>query len=204
MSADYADCVFINVPFDDEYEPLRDAIVFATFDCGFVPRCALEEDDSGNVRVEKIIQLIRESKFGIHDISRTELDSVNGLPRFNMPLELGLFLGAKKFGDSSQRSKNTIILDRERYRYQKFLSDLSGQDIRSHDGDAHKAITIVRNWLNSASGRKTIPGGAEIARRYERFLGDLPDICTAARLEPSEVTYNDLCQFASRWLQEAG
>jgi len=32
-----------------------------------------------------------------HDISRTELNE-HSLPRFNMPLELGLFLGASRFG----------------------------------------------------------------------------------------------------------
>src|SRR5262249_5963635 len=29
-------------------------------------------------------------KYGIHDISRTEVTSASGLPRFNMPLELGV------------------------------------------------------------------------------------------------------------------
>ena len=29
-------------------------MMFAIYDCGFVPRCALEEDNSGNVRFEKI------------------------------------------------------------------------------------------------------------------------------------------------------
>ena len=61
--------VFINCPFDLDYLHLRNAIVFAIYDCGFIPRCALEVDNGGNVRVEKIIQIIRESKLGIHDIS---------------------------------------------------------------------------------------------------------------------------------------
>ena len=36
--------MFINCPFDAVYEPLFDAIVFAVYDCGFIARCALEEE----------------------------------------------------------------------------------------------------------------------------------------------------------------
>ena len=43
---------------------------------------------------KKICQLILESPYGIHDLSRIELDPSTQLPRFNMALELGLFLGA--------------------------------------------------------------------------------------------------------------
>jgi len=202
MIKDYTSNVFINCPFDEKYSEIRDAIVFAVFDCGFIPRCALEEDNGGHVRFDKIKRLIANSKFGIHDISRTELDTNTNLPRFNMPLELGVFIGAAKFGDTQQKKKNTLILDREPYRYQVFLSDIAGQDIRSHNNNAAEAITHVRNWLNSASGRKTIPGGAAILGRYNKFTSELPAICRALELEVNEVTYNDYCNFASDWLQE--
>jgi len=204
ISDEYAKSVFINCPFDKDFDPFLDAIAFAIFDCGFKPRCAREEDDSGNVRIEKIHMLIAECKFGVHDISRTELDSDNKLPRFNMPLELGVFLGAKRFGDKHQKNKNCLIIDKEQYRYQKFISDISGQDIRSHDGEPEKAISVIRDWLNSASGRRTIPGGRDITRRYRSFRQDLPEICKNARLELDEMTFNDFAVFASDWLQEIG
>jgi len=50
----YPNNVFINCPFDNQYLELRNALVFTIFDCGYIPRCALEEDDSGSVRVETI------------------------------------------------------------------------------------------------------------------------------------------------------
>lgn len=93
------------------------AITFAVHDCGFKARCTLEIDDAGRVRIDNILDLIRDCRFGIHDISRTELDETHGLPRFNMPLELGLFLGATRFGEGEQEDKRCLILDRERYRY---------------------------------------------------------------------------------------
>jgi hypothetical protein len=89
---DYAQRAFINCPFDSEYKPLFEAIAFAVLACGIRPRCALEIDDSSEVRIDKIFKIIAECKYGIHDISRTEVTSASGLPRFNMPLELGNFV----------------------------------------------------------------------------------------------------------------
>ena len=101
----YNDNVFINCPFDSDYQPLFDAMIFAVHDCGFIAHCALEAGDASQVRIDKIYKIIEDSRYGIHDISRTELDEVSHLPRFNMPLELGIFLGAKKFGVEEQGAK---------------------------------------------------------------------------------------------------
>ena len=141
MKGIYNSNIFINCPFDENYKPIHDAIVFTIFDCGFIPRSASEEKDSGNVRLVKIMEIIAESKFGIHDISRTEIDKSTHLPRFNMPFELGLFLGAKKFGDKVQKRKNILILDKEKYRYQKFISDIAGQDIKEVQLIIHNEAT---------------------------------------------------------------
>jgi hypothetical protein len=151
MASEYDLNVFINCPFDEDYTPLLDAILFAIYACGYRPRCAMEADNAGDIRIEKINRIISQCRFGIHDISRTELDIANGLPRFNMPLELGLFLGAKKFGSQTQRGKVAIIFDTEQYRYQKFISDIAGQDIHAHDNHPGKLIRSIRNALNSAS-----------------------------------------------------
>ena len=133
----YAENVFVNCPFDRQYEDFFYALFFTIYDCGFVARSALEIDDAGQVRIEKIYEVIRRSKYSIHDISRTELDPDHQLPRFNMPLELGIFLGAKEYGGPSQRQKRSLILDTERYRYQKLLRVAP----RSRDG-------ISRSWTN--------------------------------------------------------
>jgi hypothetical protein len=101
----YDKSVFLNVPFDRAYKRLCEAAVFAICDCGLIARCAKEDEDSSTPRVEKIYKLINESKYGIHDISRVTLDSKNRLPRFNMPLELGIWLGARRYGSKRIRSK---------------------------------------------------------------------------------------------------
>jgi hypothetical protein len=102
MPASPSASVFINCPFDSQYQPLFEAIVFCVSACGFVPRCTLELTDAGEVRIENIYRLIDQCHHGIHDISHTEVQSQPyQLPRFNMPLELGIFLGAKRFGKHS-------------------------------------------------------------------------------------------------------
>ena len=81
--------VFINCPFDAEYKPIFYAIVFTIVRAGYRARCALETDDAAENRLGKIIKIISECRYGIHDISRTETNGDPPLPRFNMPLELG-------------------------------------------------------------------------------------------------------------------
>ncbi len=110
IARNYYRNVFINGLFDPAYRPLFEAIAFATSDCGYHPRCSLEVDDSSQVRIEKITTIIRESRLAVHDICRTQLDRGTRLPRFNMPLELGIFLGVKSFGSRADQEKVAIIL----------------------------------------------------------------------------------------------
>jgi hypothetical protein len=196
---DYDISVFVNCPFDSAYKPLFDCVVFAVIYCGFRVRCALEIDDGSQVRIDKIFAAIEECRFGIHDLSRTELDRATRLPRFNMPLELGMFLGAKRFGDRLQKRKRCLILDREPFRYQKYISDIAGQDIRAHSSKERKAISITRDWLRNCSGNP-MPGGSEICRQYARFDAQLPVLCRELRLRPAEMTFNDYTNIATEWL----
>lgn len=199
----YESNVFINCPFDNLYIELRNALVFTIFDCGFIPRCALEEDDGGNVRVNKIMQIILESKFGIHDLSCTELDPVNSLPRFNMPLELGVFLGAKFFGSKIHKQKKCLIFEKKKFEYQKYISDISGQDIQSHKSQPKELILHVRNWLDNANKNgPMIPGGKTIFERFKLFESDLPRLCELTSIEVEELTYNNYNEFIEFWLKE--
>jgi len=199
MDTPYPKNVFINCPFDTQYKGIFEAVVFAVFACGFQPRCSLEVDDGAQIRMSKISGIIGGCKFGIHDISKTELDELNGLPRFNMPLELGMFLGAKQYGPPKQKEKVCLILDREDYRYQKFISDISGQDIRVHGNDPKVAISLVRNWLRNATPETTMPGGEAIGERYNAFRADLPGMCRDIGLVESQLTYLDYTWLISQW-----
>ena len=196
----YQRSVFINCPFDGEYLPVFRAIIFTVSACGFDARSTLEHDDASQVRIEKIYRLIGSSAFGIHDISRTELDDENRLPRFNMPLELGVFLGAKQFGTGRHRSKRCLVLDRERYRFQKFISDIAGQDIKAHDNSPEAVVRIVRDWLRNAIGQGPMPGGSHLWTRYQKFTNALPDMCEDVQLTPLHLTFRDFHHLVLEWL----
>lgn len=205
LTAPYDNHVFINCPFDSEYKPIFDAIVFAIHDAGFVARCSLEVIDSGQTRLEKIISIIRECKYGIHDISRTETSSKSRLPRFNMPFECGLYWGCWVYGDHKHKTKRTLILDSSPYRYRTSLSDVAGQDIQVHKNNPRIAIDKVRSWLNTGSGRTTIPGGTAIWARYVLFQNDLRAILKRAGITRAELStpqyFPDYVQFIYEWLK---
>lgn len=162
----------------------------------------MEIDDGSQIRIQNIFSIISGCKFGIHDISKTELDAVNQLPRFKMPLELGVFLGAKRYGQGGQKEKICLILDRASYRYQKFLSDIAGQDIRAHGDDPRVAISLVRNWLRNASPLITMPGGEAIGDRYHEFRNALPSLCRTLKLSTLELTFTDYRWLIAAWLDQ--
>jgi hypothetical protein len=196
------DDVFINCPFDDAYAPTFRALVFCVNACGFRPRSARELDDGGQVRLEKLLRIIEECRYGIHDLCRTELDVQNGLPRFNMPLELGLFLGAKHYGVPDQKLKRLLILDVEQYRYQKFISDLAGMDVHAHGGESGRAIVETRNWLANVSRRK-LPSAAKVERLHRSFLAAFPAICEELEFDPDTIPYVDFERIVVTWLLQA-
>jgi hypothetical protein len=195
--------VFINCPFDGAYLPLFRATVFTVARCGFRPRCALEVNNSADIRIEKIARIIKECPIGIHDISRTEPDSVNGLPRFNMPLELGLYLGARYFGGRTHRSKACLILDREPYRYQKFISDIAGQDVATHGDDAREVIKAVRDFLNSHNGPEPLPDRDRFLwPEYQRFQSALPEICNKLQIAEADLQFPDFLYIVKDYVSE--
>jgi len=158
-------------------------------------------DDSGETRAEKLIRLIRESRYGIHDISRTEVNA-NQLPRFNMPYEFGLFVGLKHSIEPQQRRKVVLVLDREPHRYHEFLSDIAGHDIRSHRSDSDELIRQVRHWLQSQVDRD-LPGAGQLVAEYHLFISEVPRLL--AKLSKSEAdldNFRDFHWLVADWLEE--
>jgi hypothetical protein len=195
--------VFINCPFSPDYQINFQAVIFTIVRSGFTPRCARENDDAGEVRIDKICRIIRDCPYSVHDISVTELDPDSHLPRFNMPFELGLFLGARKFGGRAQRLKKTLVLDRDQFRYQKYISDIAGQDIHSHGGDVQQLTRELANWLRDEARDPKVPGGAAISSEFAGFKHDLPLIAGKKRLQVSELTFKDLAEIAAFWVVQA-
>ena len=203
IPADFRKNVFINCPFDDDYRRLFHAIIFTVHVLSLNVRCALEESNAGNTRIEKIQNIIATCKYSIHDLSRTQLDKVNRLPRFNMPLELGLDLGCKRYGHDHQLEKVMLILDIEPYRYQRFISDISGQDVYAHGGTQRGVINAVRDWLMPElnAGKVIIPSGAAIFTSFGRFKRALPSICEGLHWSPNRLGFTDYVFAVATWVE---
>jgi len=160
--------VFVNCPFDEAFAPLLQAIAFCITDLGFFPRLAPENTDNAANRLDRIIELIRGSKYGIHDLSRCKSATAGEYSRLNMPFELGLDHGCARFGNGEMNRKTILILEEARYDYQKGLSDISGWDIHAHEGDYIKVVRIVSTWLIRQANAEPI-GPAKIQGDYLTF-----------------------------------
>ena len=139
--------VFINCPFDEHYWDLFRPLVFTVLRLGLNPRYSLESADSSEARIQKITALIRDSQFGIHDLSRCVAKGKGEIFRLNMPLELGMDMGAKLYGEKHLQSKKILILEKERYRFQAAVSDIANSDIKSHGDSPNSIVKAVRDWL---------------------------------------------------------
>lgn len=168
QGGDFEKSVFINCPFDDDYEPILQAMLFCIVYLGLKPRLAKERSDSGEVRLLKIADLIKDSKYSIHDLSRSQARAEGEFFRLNMPFEYGIDWACRRWFGEGREDKRFLVLDEKKYRYQAALSDIAGSDIKYHQADFQKAIRAVRNWLVSEAAVQA-PGAKRIADRYADF-----------------------------------
>jgi hypothetical protein len=176
-----------------------DAIVFAVMMLGFKVRCALERETATEERLSKILQMIDECPFAIHDLSFMQVDKTIRLPRYNMTLELGLFLGMEF--RQRNRTRSCLILDKHRFRYLRSISDLRGRDIKAHNGRVAQAVTAVRDWLATENPQRECPGAHFVTSQYARFRKQLPRLCQEVKLHKVDLTFNDYSTLVAKWLQ---
>jgi len=205
MPQEFDKNVFLNCPFDEEYRQLLEALIFVVRFLGYKPRIALERADSSDSRIHKIVTLIKESKFGIHDLSRI-VATEEGQPfRMNMPFELGIDYGAKVLADSGFfAAKKLLVLEEKRYRFQKALSDMAGSDIKSHDNDPYKLIKVVRGWFLISDGNRS-PAPGVIWEQFNYFNAYLADKLEEKGFKVDEIEKIDIPELMMHledWLKE--
>lgn len=171
-SLSFENSVFINCPFDDDFAPILQAIIFCVSYVGLSPRLATERNDGGENRLEKIRGLIEASKFSIHDLSRCQAKRKGEYFRLNMPFELGIDFGCRQYFGDGRDAKRFLILEEKRYRFQAALSDISGCDIFAYGSEPQlapqNAMKLVRNWLVSEAGTNSA-GASKIWQSYTDF-----------------------------------
>jgi hypothetical protein len=172
LTENYNSNVFINCPFDSEYKPLLNTIVFTIIYLGYNPRLSLEQSDSGKFRLQKILNIIKESRFGIHDLSRIQASKKNEFFRLNMPFELGADFGCKEYS-SDYSDKLLLVLSSKRFDYMQAISDLNGVDIKNHNDSAQEVLNKVREWFIETVGLRDIDAPLKMWYKYSDFQTSL-------------------------------
>jgi hypothetical protein len=165
--------VFVNCPFDARYRRLLRPLLFTIVYLGYRPRIALERSDSGENRLDKICELIRESRVSVHDLSRLKAGRPRELYRMNMPFELGIDYGARQHGPDFMRGKKCLILEKELHDFKAALSDLSGVDIKSHDNKPEEIVRAVRDWFYETVGVRKAPYPTVVWFLFNDFTASL-------------------------------
>ncbi|PWU13085.1 MAG: hypothetical protein C5B50_19985 [Verrucomicrobia bacterium] len=151
--------VFLNVPFDKSYERLFVALIGGLISLGQAPHCVLELPEIGQGRLDRILRLIQACQISIHDLSR-----VGHPARFNMPFELGIAVALARYGGRHQ----FVVLEAERHRLSRTLSDLSGIDPGIHGASAIGIISCLISHLGLPTGNPSIAQVKALDRRLWR------------------------------------
>jgi hypothetical protein len=206
VPAEWDKNVFINCPFDDQYLELLRPLLFTVVFLGYSPRIASERSDSLESRLDKICQLIRESQYAIHDLSRLRTRDIGEFSRMNMPFELGIEYGCRVFGSGRLGSKRCLILEKEPHDFRKALSDLAGIDIKSHNNEPVRAVRAVRNWFVETVGRTGVKSAGHIWYHFTDFTTDFYDRRKAEGYSDDDLNMMPVAEytnFIASWLGRA-
>ncbi|MDE0154158.1 MAG: hypothetical protein OXS28_00895 [Gammaproteobacteria bacterium] len=167
---DFDKSVFINCPIDDDFAPLLEVIMFCIVYAGLKPRLSSERLDSGESRLDKIIELISSCAFSVHDLSRCKAREADEFFRMNMPFEFGVDMGFRRSPDVRTDRKKFIIFEKEQYDLKEALSDIAGFDVEFHQDDFQLVIKKLRDFLTVEVGCE-LPGPTNLVGEYVTFLG---------------------------------
>lgn len=164
--------VFVNCPYDEDYRStLLHPLLFTLLWGGLAPRIAIERNDSGEQRMAKVCDLIETADFTIHDLSRARALKAGDAQRMNMPFELGVAYGYRRFaggGASSQRSLVMVATDDDA---REAISDFGGMDTTAHGESPRKLVGVVRNWILDTADVAGISPAGFIWNRFQDYNG---------------------------------
>jgi hypothetical protein len=182
--------VFLNIPYDEHFEPLYLAYIAAFSAMGFLPRATL--GIGGNRRLDRIASLIESCPYSIHDLSRVQLDAnAPRTPRFNMPFELGL---AVAWARANPRHK-WFVFESVKRRLAKSMSDLDGTDPYIHDGTVRGVMREVCNAFVRPN-QPTVPQMMKMNRDLRRNVPKILQNAGTRSLFTARV-FSELCLAAA-------
>jgi len=166
----YSSTIFVNCPTGSAQRIVTDAILFAVIHAGFLPRMRL-----GPASMSELMSAVRESHFGIHDLSQ--------------PFELGVFIGCKEFGPELHQAKEFLLLS---------AADVpeSAMQVLAHYNDPTEAIRQVSPWLAQRRGRPFV--WQDTVNRYRQFREYLSGL--TPQNETGRLPIPELISAARAWI----
>lgn len=185
--------VFLNIPYDAQFENLFLAYIAAISAFGFIPRATLEIPFSRR-RLDRITDLVEKCEYSIHYLSRVQINRTRpSTPRFNMPFELGIAVGLTK---RNHPGHAWVVFESESHRIQKSLSDLNGTDVYIHGATI---LGVFREFGNIFVRSHRQPSVQQMRTIYRTLRGSLKVVLRkAGQTSPFNArVFRDLCVIAS-------
>jgi len=168
-----ATSVFLNCPYDLEYQALFDSAVLSVVCCGFTPRSALESGTIAEPRMARITRAIFDSKYSIHDLSRCKGEGDANLARFNMPLELGIAMARRYLGRRAADKHDWLVMVPAGHPYGRYISDLAGFDPVTHNSTERGLIVAIMTWFATRVDAVGTPTPQQVLKGLLQFSGEM-------------------------------
>ena len=163
--------VFLNVPYDHDFEDLYIAYVVGLISLGLTPVATLAIA-GGAARLDRILGQIQSCRYSVHDLSRVEISSTppHFTPRFNMPFEFGMAVTWAKLNPTLHSYAGFESVER---RAHKSLSDMAEHDFYIHGGKVPGVMRQLCNAFVRAEKHPSVPemvSSFKIVRSLRREL----------------------------------
>ena len=160
--------VFLNYPYDDEFQPFALCLTFGVVAAGLLPLCALDLASPDTVRLGMLVDAIGSCHYSVHDLSRAGGEGPDNLARMNMPIEMGMALYHAL--STQLREHRCAFFVPTPHEYHAFASDLSGLDPKCYDGDPLRLLSASYEWLRDIVPIASRQATPEVVAAYREFL----------------------------------
>lgn len=194
-----ANAIFVNCPFDNKYKPMLRALIFIARFYNLQVNISSYNIDSKSNRLERIKEMMKASRYSIHDLSLLKSEKSNEYYRMNMPFELGLDYGLGIDG------KVFLIFENEEFELKKALSDISGWDVRHHKNEPEIMMNEFRRWIvadDNISDDMKVHSGAQIWVKYNVFYGAYSDYLKDHNMKEDEISIKEFIHYVDSYLNK--
>jgi hypothetical protein len=116
--------------------------------------------------LDRLLAIIADCGASLHDLSWVTLDD-GKYPRFNMPFELGMAVAIAR---RSRRPRKFFLLERERHRLTRTLSDLGGFDQLVYGDAPDRILQLLHAHFDGPAPRPDMKAVKRVHEAVRRLL----------------------------------